>query len=271
MPAWIPGVVCCSSIVRTIPDTPDVHGVLVVPDKHRVYVTATGRNQLVALDEDTGAVLFTAPTGTYPDGLAYDPVRNAIWTTNESGGNETVIDADTGNVRATVVVNGDAGNVVYNPAADAMVVAVQGNGELEVIAPDTHAITAHIPTPGCDGPHGLALDAADHLVFVGCEDNATMLTVDLTKRTVLDRNSVGQTPDVLVYDPTAQRVYVAAESGWVSAFDRRDGHTTAVGAEHLAEGAHTLALNPADHHTFFPIPKGAADGGPALWEFEPTR
>ena len=29
-------------------------------------------------------MLGRAPTGQYPDGLAYDPRRNAIWTTNES-------------------------------------------------------------------------------------------------------------------------------------------------------------------------------------------
>jgi DNA-binding beta-propeller fold protein YncE len=89
-------------VVRTLPNLPDVHGVIVVPDKNRVYVTATGSNQLVAIDEDSGQVVFRASTDTYPDGLAYDPIRNTVWTTNESAGTETVIDADTGAVRATV-------------------------------------------------------------------------------------------------------------------------------------------------------------------------
>ncbi|MEC3957631.1 YncE family protein [Nocardia sp. CDC153] len=257
-------------VVRTLPDTPDVHGVLVVPGKHRVYATVTGRNQVVAFDEDTGAVAFTAPTGDYPDGLAYDPVRGAVWTTNERAGSETVVDADTGNVRAPVALGGEVGNVVYDPATDRMVVAVQGSGELAVIAPDTFTVTDRIPTPGCQGPHGQALDNAYQLMFVGCEDSATLITVDLARHQILDHNSVGQTPDVLAYDASAQRVYVASESGWVSVFDRREGHTTAAGAKHLADGAHTLALDPTTRHSYFPIPKGAPDGGPSLWEFEPT-
>src|SRR5436190_19860367 len=81
--------------VRTLRGLPDVHGVIVVPDKRRVYATATGSNQVVAIDETSGQVLFRAPTDTYPDGLAYDPIRNTVWTTNESAGTETVIDADT--------------------------------------------------------------------------------------------------------------------------------------------------------------------------------
>nr|WP_308188323.1 YncE family protein [Nocardia australiensis] len=257
------------TVVRTIGNLPDVHGVLVVPDRHRVYATATGRNQLVALDEDTGAALWSSPTDAYPDGLAYDPVRGAVWTTNERAGTETVIDADTGNVRGTVSLGGEVGNVVYDPAIDRMVVAVQGRGDLAVIDPATLAVTDRIPTPGCDSPHGQALDTANQVMFVGCEANATLVTVDLNRRTVTDHNTVGETPDVLVYDSDAHRLYVAAESSWVSVFDQRDGRTTAVGAEHLADGAHTLALDPATHHSYFPIPKGSG-GGPVLWEFEPT-
>ncbi|MGQ4615152.1 YncE family protein [Nocardia sp. R7R-8] len=257
-------------VVRTIPDVPDVHGVIVVPDIHRVYATATGRNQLVAIDEDSGAVVFTAPTGEYPDGLAYDPVRHAVWTTNEHAGTETVVDADTGAVRATVAVGGEVGNVVYDPVTDRMVVAVQGRNDLAVIDPANFMVTDRISTPGCDHPHGQALDSVGRLMFVGCEAGAAMVTVDLTARAVTGRDPVGDTPDVLVYDSGAHRVYVAAESGWVSVFDRRDGHTVAVGAAHLADGAHSLAVDPATHHSYFPVPKGP-DGAPVLWEFEPTH
>ena len=114
------------TVVRTVPDLPDIHGVIVVPDKYRVYATATGNNQLVAIDENSGHVVFHAPTDTYPDGLAYDPIRGTVWTTNESAGSETVIDADTGAVRATVPLGGEVGNVVYDNFLDEMVVAVQG-------------------------------------------------------------------------------------------------------------------------------------------------
>jgi DNA-binding beta-propeller fold protein YncE len=257
------------TVVRTLPDLEDVHGVIVVPDKHRVYATATGANQLVAIDEDTGAVMFRAPTDTYPDGLAYDPIRRTVWTTNESADTETVIDADTGAVRATVPLGGEVGNVVYNPRTDRIVVAVQGRNDLAVIDPANFIVTERIPTPGCDQPHGQALDDTDQILFVGCEANATMVTVDLTSRSLIDHHKVGDTPDVLAYDSAAHRVYVAAESGWLSIFDHDHGHLTARGSAHLADGAHSLALDPTTHHSYIPIPKGD-NGSPVLLEFEPS-
>jgi DNA-binding beta-propeller fold protein YncE len=257
------------TVVRTLGDLPDAHGVIVVRDKHRVYVTATGRNQIVAVDEDSGAVVFSAATGTYPDGLAYDPIRNTVWASNEHAGSATVVDADTGSVRGTVPLGGEAGNVVYDATADRMVVAVQGRGNLAVIDPASFSIADRIPTPGCDQPHGQSLDTAAQVMFVGCEGNATMVSVDLAGRSVIDHQSVGESPDMLVYDAGAHRVYVAAESGWVSVFDHSRGHLTPRGSAHLADGAHSLALDPATHHSYFPIPKGAG-GGPVLSEFEPT-
>ncbi|MFE9326629.1 YncE family protein [Nocardia sp. NPDC052278] len=253
-------------VVRTISDLPDVHGVLAVPQRRRTYATATGRNRLAAIDSETGAILWTTPTGDYPDGVAFDPRRGTVWTTDQRAGTETVVDADSGTVRGTVPLGGEVGNVVYDADADRMVVAVQGTGDLAVIDPETLAVTDRIPLPGCGGPHGQALDAADRLMFVGCEDNARLVTVDLTRRSVVGENSVGQTPDVLVYDGSAQRLYVAAESGWVNLFEQRAGHTNALGSSHLADGAHTVAVDPQTHHSFFPLPQG-----PVLLEFEPSR
>ncbi|BEK95616.1 YncE family protein [Nocardia seriolae] len=150
------------TVVRTITDTPDVHGVLVVPEQHRVYATVTGRDQVVALDEDTGAVQFSTATGNYPDGLAYDPLRKAVWTTNERAGTETVVDAVSGTLRGTVSLGGEVGNVVYEPAADRMIVAVQGKDELAVIAPDSLTVESRMQTPGCAGPHGQVLVLQRH-------------------------------------------------------------------------------------------------------------
>ncbi|MFF2114995.1 YncE family protein [Rhodococcus koreensis] len=97
----------------------------------------------------------------------------------ESGGTETVIDATTAQVRGTADLGGAVGNVAYDPVADQMLVAVQGKGDLAAIDPDTLNVTRSLPPPGCSGGHGLALDPPARLAFVACEDNATLLTVDL--------------------------------------------------------------------------------------------
>jgi len=257
-------------VVRVIKDIEDVHGVLVVPQRHRVYATATGANRLVILDEDTGTRMADAPTGDYPDGLAYDAKNATIWTTNESGGSETVIDAATGRVRGTVKLGGEAGNVVYDPTTDQMLVDVQTRNALDVIDPTTLAITRRVPLPGCDHDHGLTLDPAERLAFVACDGNAALLTIDLNSWQVLDTQRVGDDPDVLAYDATAGRLYVAAESGWVTILDLHDRRLVVSGRAHLVDGAHVVTVDSTSHRSYYPVPHGK-DGRPTLLYYDATQ
>ncbi|WP_043726514.1 YncE family protein [Kutzneria sp. 744] len=256
-----------NKVVRTIPNVSQVHGVFVVPALHRVYATATGTNQVVVLNEDTGEVVNQASTGNYPDGIAYDPRRNAIWTTNETGGTETVVDAGNASARGSVDLGGEVGNVVYDPLSDRMLVGVQGRNDLAVIDPASLSVTKRVGLPGCDHDHGLALDVAARLAFVACDGNATLLTVDMSTWQVTGTNLVGADPDVLAYDANAHRLYVAAESGAVSVLDLRDGKLTVAGSDHLADGAHVVAVDPGTHRSYYPVPAGS-DGRPALLERE---
>jgi DNA-binding beta-propeller fold protein YncE len=258
-----------NQVVRTIPNISQVHGVLVVGPLNRVYATATGANQVVAIDETTGAEVGRARTGQYPDGLAYDPRRNAIWTTNESGGTETVVDAATLQPKGTVAVGGEVGNVGYDQPSDRMLVAIQGRNDLAVIDPAALTVTKRVALPGCQHPHGLNVDGPDRLVFVACDQNATLLTIDQSDWNVTATNPVGEDPDVLAYDPSAHRLYVAAESGTLTTLDL-SVHTLAVsGSGHLAEGAHVVAVDAGTHRSYYPVPAGAK-GHPALLEREPT-
>ena len=257
------------SVVRVIHGIDQVYGVLVVPQRHQVYATATGANTMVILHEDTGAQVSRAPTGDYPDGLAYDPIHTTIWTTNETGGSETVIDADTGQVRGTVPLGGEAGNVAYDPQGRQMLADVQTRNEVAVIDPASLTITRRVALPGCDHSHGLALDPEHRLAFVACDANATLLSIDLNTWTVVGAQRVGDTPDVLAFDPAAGRLYVAAESGWLTILDEHDRTLAVAGRSHLADGAHVVAVDPTTHRSFFPIPHDRS-GRPALLTYQPT-
>src|SRR5581483_10844081 len=138
---------------------PDAHGVRVAPDRHQVFATATGADELVTIDTATLRIVSRAPTGRFPDGVAYDPGRHLVSVSNKDDGSETVVDPATNRVLRTVRLARETGNVVADPTTGTLLVAVRPPEELVAFDPSTGSVTARIGLSGCRGAHGAAVDA----------------------------------------------------------------------------------------------------------------
>lgn len=255
-------------VLQTIA-APGVHGVLAVPQLGRVFASATNAHELLTLDAKTGRVLNRAPAGDYPDGIAYDPVEKRVYVSDESGGIEAVFDQK-GERIATIELGGDAGNVQYDAGSKHMLVAVQSRNDIAVIDPRTNQVVRRIAVPGCDHPHGLLIDAPRRLAFVACDRNATLLTLDLKRLKVTGRALVGSGPDVLAFDTSLHRLYVAAESGEVAVFAESTHGLTKLGQALLAPRTHTVAVDSNSHLVYFPLESGSA-GRPELLIMAPAE
>jgi DNA-binding beta-propeller fold protein YncE len=251
-------------VVRTV-DAPGVHGVIAVPAVHRVYATATDDHELLTLDSRTGRVLRHAPAGDYPDGLAYDSVERRVFVSDESGGIEAVFDAD-GRRVGTVELGGEAGNVQYDRGSGRILVDVQTRDDVAVVDPRSRRVVRRIALPGCDGPHGLLVDSPRRLAFVACAGNAKLVTLDLQRLRPVATDGIGDDADVLAFDTTLRRLYVAAESGEVAVFAERGRRLRKLGQATLADGAHSVAVDPRTHLVYFPL-----EDGPELRIMAPTR
>ena len=64
-----------------------------------------------------------------------------------------------------------------------------------MIDPKTNRIIRRVPMPGCANDHGLYVDSARRLAFVACDENATLLTLDLRTMTITGHASVGDSPE----------------------------------------------------------------------------
>jgi DNA-binding beta-propeller fold protein YncE len=247
----------------------EVHGVLAVPSLGKLFASATGSGQALMISERTGRILARAPAGAYPDGIAYDPAKQEIFVSDESGGVETVIDAQDGHRIASIALGGEAGNVQYDQATGKVLADVQTRNVVAVIDPASNRIVQDIALPGCDHDHGLYLDDQRRLAFVACDGNARLLVLGLTHYAVRQNLAVGEDPDVLAFDPSLRRLYVAAESGVVTVFTEQGHSLVTLGRKFLAPEAHTVAVDPVTHLVYFALQD--ASGKPVLRIMAPIR
>lgn len=254
-------------VVGEVRDVKHVHGVLAVPELHRVYASATGTNELVVIDDSTLTIAARIPAGEYPDGIAYAASVKKLFVSDKTGKTVTVIDAVTNKPLSTIKMGGPVGNSQYDPASDRIYSAVHKLNEIAEIDPREEKVTAHYPLSDCRDPHGLLTDAANRLVFAACEANAKLVVFDLAAKKQIAAYTVGGDPDVLAFDGSLGRLYVACESGFVSIFDEqpaKDKSTvlTPVASAYYAAKAHSVAADSRTHRVFFPLE--SIDGHPVL-------
>lgn len=256
-------------VVRRVDDVAEAHGVYAVPELGRAFASATGTNELVSIDEETGRIVSRSPTGEFPDGVTYEPQTQRVFVSNKAGGSVSGFGARSGDRVGEVDLGGEVGNVQYDSGTGLVLANAQGRGELVSVDPGHLTISDRLTLPGCEGNHGLLIDAQHRLAFIACEGNARLLVVDLTAMEVVDDLAAGDGPDVLAFDPSMRRLYVASESGVVSVFDEGTGGLVEVARGELDPSAHTVAVDPKTHLVYFPLED--VDGEPVLRIMQPTQ
>lgn len=245
-----------------------VHGVIAVPEIDRVFASATGDHQMVAVDMNTLKIVGTAGPINYPDGLAYSPATKRVFISDEHGGVDAVVDAETNRLITSIPLGGGAGNTVYDAGSGRMLIAVHGVNELVSIDPAAMKIVGRYKLPGIENPHGIALDQANRLAFIAGEENHSLAVFDLNTMKLLTVHQVGEDPDVLAFDPGFGRLYVSAESGAVSVFEESARDLRQIGQLYMPH-AHTVSVDPKSHLVYFPLEN--VDGHPLLRIMQPVQ
>lgn len=253
-------------VITEIMDLPHATGVWVVPSHHQVYVSAAGAHQVAIIDDRTLRVTWRVGDIGFPDGIAYAPQADKVFVSDESGGTDVVIDPNTRGKRSTIGLGGEAGNTHYDSVSRCILVAVQTRNQLVAIDPVSERIVQRYDLPGSDHPHGFTLDEDGRLAFISCEGNAALLVVDLRAMRVIQTLKVPDDPDVLAWDASWRRLYVAAESGTLSAY-WLDGRTLRTIGEVRAPRAHTVSVDPRTHLVYLALEN--VNGHPALRIFAP--
>lgn len=256
------------SVVQLIPNIPVPRGIAVASDVGRIFVTSSGSpNQLYIIDSTSLAQIGTSPTGNLPDAVSWDPTHKVVGVSDQFDGAVSLITGSGSGTRTQVTLSAvETGNVIYDASRGQFwVTAVNTNppDQLVSIDPLTATVVKRIDLPGCQGAHGLRLHPDNQSALVACEKNSVLVRVDLGTATVVATAPVGNLPDVLSVDPGQGLVYVAADSGNLTVFDLGKTGLVKVDDETIDPSAHTVAVDPATHRSFFPLEAGT-NGTPVL-------
>lgn len=235
-----------------------LHVALPVQGGKEVLVTNGGTNTAVFYDAK-GAQVASVDTGKGPDDAAIEPKTGLLMVIDHAGGQITLVDAKSHKAVGTIDVTGDLEEAVADGSGKAYV-NVENKGEIAVVDVPGRKVLAHWPMAGCDGPTGLAYDAADKLLLAAC-DGATAV-VDAKTGKVVQTVSTGKGADGIAFDPKQKLAFVpAGRAGTLSVISMAGGKATVVDTVPTQISARTIALDERTGRLYLPAAKFAAPAG----------
>ncbi len=227
-----------------------LHDALPVNGGSQYLVTDGGSGTAAFVDAKTNAVMTTVKTGVNPDAATFDPHSGLVLVMNHSGGDITLIDPKTQTAVGVIPVGGALEAAAVDGTGKAFV-NVEDKNQIAVVDLKTRAVTARYPLTGCDGPTGIAYDAADRMLIVAC-DGATAF-VDAGTGAVLQALPTGKGADGIAFDAGRRLAFVSAgRDGSMAVIAVRRGKSAVVQTLQTEVSARTIALDSRTGRLYLP-------------------
>jgi DNA-binding beta-propeller fold protein YncE len=247
------------SVVGTISGLKGCHGVLVLPELGKGFVTDGDAANVAVFNVKTLKITRKIKSSPDTDSIVYDPASKLVFTFNGDSKNSTVIDP----VKESVVKVIDMGGAVEYPVADGRGSIYDDNEEKsDVAVVDTHTLTvkARWPVAPAGKPAAMEMDREHRRLFSSGRDPQFLVMMNADSGKVIQSLPISAGVDGSVYEPATALLFVSTRDGKVHIFhEDSPDKLTEIETLKTEFGTGTIGLDPKTHNLFLTT----ADFGPA--------
>ena len=259
---------------KTLTSFSTPHAILYLPEKDRLIVTDSGKGGTRVLDAATYKVLGYINTAPGADSMMYDKSSHMLYIV--SGGKDVdmkecylnEVDPYSGKVYRKLRFDSDHVEAVRaEQRGSHLFVNVADKNEVDVVDKKTLQVTARWPLTGAQTNLSMALDEADHRLFVGTRNPSKLIVLDTQTGKQVASLDAPATSDGLFYDDASKRIYVPGGDGYLGVFQQKDAdHYEQLARVASAKGAKSGMLwKPLDRIYLAASPGENNKGGEILW------
>jgi DNA-binding beta-propeller fold protein YncE len=227
-----------------------IHGVALVSELGRGFVTDGGNNRTVIFDLKTLKTIGEVNTPGGPDDLLYDPASKHIFTFDGNSNDATAIDPANGTVLGTVSLGGSPETGV----ADGKGMIYDNTHSNEVVAFDSRTlqVKARWPVAPAGQPYSMAMDRQHRRLFIGARDPKLLIVMDADNGKIVGQQfPIGDRVDGTVYDTQTGLLANSTREGAIHIFHVDSPDKLSVVETVKTEfGARTIGLDPKTHNLY---------------------
>ena len=246
-------------------------GVVYVEDLNRLFVANGTDGKLRVYDGDTFKLLNTLDIGEDADNVRYDPAEKRVYVAygGDQEGGIAAVDA-TIMKRLDDVAKLDAHPESFQIALSRPVIYanIATQAKVVVIDRNTHKVTDWPLTTGKSN-YPMALDEADHRIFVVTRRPAQLVVIDSDSGAMVASVRCVNDADDLYYDAGRKRIYIPGGEGFLSVIQQTDrDHYQSLATVATTIGARTGLWYEKRDRFYLAVPAGSKQGA-ALWVYAP--
>jgi DNA-binding beta-propeller fold protein YncE len=247
------------ALIANITGLKQDHGVAVVSEFGRGFISDGGQGKVIIFDLKTLKVTGEAKADNDADCVIYDPSSKHVFVMNGDPHSSTVIDAKSGSVVGTIELGGGPEFAVAD-GKGTVYINLEDKSELVAVDTATLKIKSRWPLAPAGAPTALAMDVQHHRLFSAGRNPQMMVVLDSESGKVIQSFPISAGVDAAAYDPETGMVFVSTRDGMVHVF-HEDSPDKFREAETIKTeyGAKTMGLDTKTHNLFL----DTADFGPA--------
>ncbi|MDQ6646605.1 MAG: hypothetical protein M3Y93_05130 [Pseudomonadota bacterium] len=259
---------------RTLTGFQTPHAFIYLPEHNRLIVTDSGKGMTKILDATTLKIVGKITLEPGADSATYDASTGHLYIV--TGGKDVgmkncflnEVDPLTGHVYAKLKFDSDHTEAVKaEQHGNRLFVNVADHNEVAVVDKKTLKVIANWPLTGAQTNLTMALDEADHRLFVGTRNPSKLFVLDTDTGATIAKFDAPATSDGLFYDSARKRVYVPGGDGYLGVFQQVTANLYAARPWiHSASGAKSgLVVPELDRMYLAASPGEHGKGGEIIW------
>ena len=237
-------------VLGDIPGQKGAHGVAVVPNLNRGFITdGGGTGAIIVFDLKTYAVLGHIQTVPDTDGIIYDAKQNLVLAVSGDGGTLMTFapNIDPGSGKVDSIELGGKPEFLAADGTGKVFINLEDKDVVAVVDLKSAKVIARWPVAPGGAPVGMALDAATHTLVVGCRKPQMMVFMNAETGKITASLPIGPGVDATKVD--GGKAFASSADGTL-AVASLDGKLLQTVKTPLA--ARTMGVDPTTHQIFMP-------------------
>ena len=193
------------------------HAVLYREDLNRIYITDGDAGDLKIFDGTTYKLVSSVKLLEDADSIGYDPATKYLYIDNGGGDVHqtysmlSVVDTTAGTKLADLKIDGDTLEAMaLEKSTTKMYVNNRAKNQVSVVDREKRELLASWPVTLCKNNVAMALDEADHRLFVACRTSQIAVLDTQTGKEVTSF-AITKGVDDITYDAASKRIYAACD------------------------------------------------------------